>query len=82
MVSRRPEKQRIPPAEGACGMTMCFCFSVMTKSWPGKKSPISIRWARYVDLCTHGENCSIWCGRLEFALEQFHFIFHFARQTE
>jgi hypothetical protein len=25
-----------------------------------------------------GENCSIRCGRLEFALEQFHFIFHFA----
>jgi hypothetical protein len=24
------------------------------------------------------ENCSIWCGRLEFALEQFHYIFHFA----
>jgi hypothetical protein len=28
------------------------------------------------------ENCSIWCGQLEFALEQFNFNFNFARQIE
>jgi hypothetical protein len=26
----------------------------------------------------YSENCSMRCGRLEFALAQFHFIFHFA----
>src|SRR6202167_1859668 len=31
---------------------------------------------------SYSENCSILCGRLEFPLAQFHFIFHFACEIE